>query len=111
MIANMVQSRDAAIWLVRKCGWLKNLGNAARAKSLWRQVGRTRSTRSSRRPRHPKSKALWLQQRIFPSSVSGATRGAVIYGAPKKSAIIQAEYALGYRTMAAALRIAGVTES
>lgn len=98
MIAFMAQSRDTGDLLVRKCGWLKNIGKRCTrevAMAKWTNTVNAQQCADNAIEIHG---AYGFSNEFPVERFWRNSRGAVIYeGTKEVQQIIQAEYALGYR--------------
>ncbi len=99
MIAGMAQSRDIGDLLVRKCGWMKNTGKRCTrevALAKWTNTVAAQAAADAAIEIH----GAYGYSNEFPvERFWRNSRGAVIYEGTKEiQQIIQAEYALGYRS-------------
>lgn len=98
MIAFMAQSRDTGDLLVRKCGWMKNIGKRCTrevAMAKWTTTVNAQTCADHAIEIHG---AYGFSNEFPVERFWRNSRGAVIYeGTKEVQQIIQAEYALGYR--------------
>jgi len=98
MIAFMAQSRDVGDLLVRKCGWMKNLGKRCTrevAMAKWTNTVNAQTCADHAIEIHG---AYGFSNEFPVERFWRNSRGAVIYEGTKEiQQVIQAEYALGYR--------------
>ncbi|HYF51086.1 MAG TPA: acyl-CoA dehydrogenase family protein [Planctomycetota bacterium] len=98
MIAFMAQSRDVGDLLVRKCGWLKNIGKRCTrevAMAKWTNTVNAQTCADHAIEIHG---AYGFSNEFPVERFWRNSRGAVIYEGTKEiQQVIQAEYALGYR--------------
>lgn len=99
MLAFMVQSRDTGDLLVRKCGWMKNIGKRCTrevAMAKWTTTVAAQTCADHAIEIHG---AYGFSNEFPVERFWRNSRGAVIYeGTKEVQQIIQAEYALGYRS-------------